>query len=384
MGQSLISAGNTLKVFALNTTRHFADIGKLPEVFRRQTNIEAHKIDTSIKIIPAFLNLFSSKSYNISRFYSKEVELKLIELLQKESFDVIQLESLFTAPYIKAIREHSKAKIVLRAHNVEFLIWQRMRDTCKFWLKKKYLGHLAANLKKYELKMLNKYDAILPVTQDDADVFIKMGCSIPILVTPVGADVSVLRTHYRENPEQCLFHLGSMDWMPNVEAIEWFLKNCLSEVSQKFPTLKMYFAGRGMPDHLKELGNKNTVFTGTVEQGQQFIQSKSIMIVPLLSGSGMRVKIVQGMAMGKAIISTTIGAGGIAYTNGKNILIADTPDEFIAAIEKCVKDKSFCKSLGREAMKLAEEKYSNEAIGKSLNNFYKKLIAGTVTLNFKH
>ena len=88
----------------------------------------------------------------------------------------------------------------------------------------------------------------------------------------------------------------------------------------------------------------------------------------------MRVKIVQGMAMGKAIISTTIGAEGIACTNEKNILIADTPHEFVAAIEKCVKDKSFCKTLGREAMKLAEEKYSNEAIGRSLNSFYKNLI----------
>ena len=134
---------------------------------------------------------------------------------------------------------------------------------------------------------------------------------------------------------------------------------------KSFLALKIYFAGRGMPEHLKDLGNDNTIFIGTVEQGQQFIQSKSIMIVPLLSGSGMRVKIVQGMAMGKAMISTTIGAEGIAYTNGKNILIADTPEEFIAAIEKCVKDKSFCKSLGdREAIKLAEEKYSNESIGK--------------------
>ena len=170
-----------------------------------------------------------------------------------------------------------------------------------------------------------------------------------------------------------------MDWMPNVEAVEWFLKNCLNEVSRRFPTLKIYFAGRGMPDHLKELGNDNTVFIGTVENGQQYIQSKSIMIVPLLSGSGMRVKIIQGMAMGKAMISTTIGSEGIAYTNGKNILIADSPEEFIAAIEKCVNNKQFCKSLGREAMKLAEEKYSNEAIGRSLNGFYKDLIGSGTT-----
>lgn len=374
IGQSLIKSGSRIKMFALNTTRHFIDIDKLPEVFRSQTNIEGHKIDTSIKIIPAFLNLFSSKSYNISRFCSKEVEQKLIELLKKGDFDVIQLESLFTAPYITAIRKNSKAKIVLRAHNVEFLIWQRMRDACKSRLKRKYLAHLAANLKKYELKMLNVYDAILPVTQDDANVFMELGCRIPIFITPIGADVSVLKKLYNENPELCLFHLGSMDWMPNVEAVEWFLKNCLDEVSRRFPMLKIYFAGRGMPDHLKELGNDNTVFIGTVEQGQQFIQSRSIMIVPLLSGSGMRVKIIQGMAMGKAIISTTIGAEGIAYTNEKNILIADTAEEFVAAIEKCVKDKSFCKRLGLEAMKLAEEKYSNEAIGKSLYVFYKRLV----------
>ena len=89
--------------------------------------------------------------------------------------------------------------------------------------------------------MVNAYDAILPVTQDDATIFLKMGCNIPILVTPIGADVNALKQLNNDNPELCLFHLGSMDWMPNVEAVEWFLKNCLKGVSQKFPSLKIYF-----------------------------------------------------------------------------------------------------------------------------------------------
>jgi glycosyltransferase involved in cell wall biosynthesis len=122
-----------------------------------------------------------------------------------------------------------------------------------------------------------------------------------------------------------------------------------------------------------ELNDPNVRSEGEVDDAQEFMHNKQIMIVPLLSGGGMRVKIIEGMASGKTIVSTSIGAEGISYTNGKNILIADSPDEIVKQLEKCLKDPAYCYSIGAEARKLAADSYSNESIGKKVVDFFRTL-----------
>ncbi|MBE9480552.1 MAG: glycosyl transferase family 1, partial [Bacteroidetes bacterium] len=117
--EGLIDANHQVKVLAINTNKYFTNINEIPEEYRKKTNIEAVYIDLSIKPLDAFLNLFTNKSYHVQRFISKNFENKLIEILKNESFDIIQLETLFITPYIETIRKYSKAKIVLRAHNIE-------------------------------------------------------------------------------------------------------------------------------------------------------------------------------------------------------------------------------------------------------------------------
>ena len=221
---------------------------------------------------------------------------------------------------------------------------------------------------------MNKLDAILSITQEDKIIFENLGCRIPILVTPLGVDVKDIRQIENEKTEWCLFHLGAMDWMPNLEAIDWFLKNCWQMIHREFPDLKLYLAGRGFPKRLMEATLPNVICEGEISDSTNYMRNKQIMIVPLLSGSGMRVKIIQGIAFGKTIISTTIGAEGIEYTNGENILIADTPQQFLSAIKKCLNDKTFAEQIGQAAQLLIKEKYSNETIGKSVTEFYGQLI----------
>jgi glycosyltransferase involved in cell wall biosynthesis len=176
-------------------------------------------------------------------------------------------------------------------------------------------------------------------------------------------------------PEQfSVFHLGSMDWMPNLEAVDWFLNNVYEKLIRHIPEIKIYLAGKDMPQRIKEIANRNLIVMDRIEDSKGFMNDKSLMIVPLLSGGGMRVKIIEGMALGKPIVSTTVGAEGINYTTQKNILIADTPDDFISAIVKFKNDKEFCKSIGENARKLVEKEYDNKVIGRELLNFYEKLI----------
>lgn len=370
--QGLLEAGHSVMVLGINTPKYNINIEKLPQEYRIKTNVSAVFIDTSIKPIDAFINLFTRESYNIKRFISKAFEQKLIAILSANVFDIIQFETLYITPYLNIIRKYSKAKVVLRAHNVEHLIWSRMAETTKNPIKKKYLRILALRLKKYELLHLNFFDGIAAITEVDKDYFVSNGCKKPIIDIPIACDIPVI-TDERDDDFPSLFHIGSMDWMPNQEAIRWFLHRVWPLINNKIPQLKFYIAGRNMPEWLVNTAITNVIIVGEVENAIDFILSKSIMVVPLLSGSGMRVKIIEAMALGKPIVSTSIGAEGIEVEDGKDILIANTPEEFLFQIEKCISDKMLCKSIGNNAKEVIANKYNNNKITEKLIDFYHTL-----------
>ncbi|MBE7442552.1 MAG: glycosyltransferase [Flavobacteriales bacterium] len=373
--QGLIKAGNKVDVLAINTSKHFTDINNVDENYKKITNYQLVFIDTEVKPLDAFLNLFTSKSYNVIRFYSKSFENVLIECLQKNVYDIIQLETLWVAPYLPTIRKYSKAKVVLRSQNIEFMIWERLAIDTKNPLKKWYLKLLAKRLKTYEYKVLNSFDAILTITEIDSNNYKKMGCTIPIYHVPFGIDLQNYKIDQSELVKPSVFHIGAMDWRPNADGINWFLKSIWLKVIEQNKTTKLFLAGRNMPDWLMNFKMENVVIEGEVANSHQFINSKSIMIVPLNSGGGMRVKIIEGMAFGKTIISTAIGAEGIDYTNNTDLIIANTEQEFVDAILKCINNQDFADLLGENARKLAETKYDNQLICNKLTDFYSNLMS---------
>lgn len=370
MAKSLCAAGAVVHQFALNTQKHHVDTTTLPELFHGLLHFSCADIDTRIKPGAAIRNLFTKDSYNVSRFYSEDAQSALIEILKKEDFDVVQLETLFTAPYIPAIRNYSKAKISLRAHNAEHIIWERLAKYEKKFLRKKYLEFLSRRLKNYELSVLGQIDFLVPITPVDEAIFQELGYRNPILSLPLGVDLSDYPYNFQSMPSLVPFHLGSMDWLPNVEGVEWFLKSCWPLIHKTFPDLNLHLAGRSFPEHILQANHPGVICQGRIENANAYMADKQIMIVPLLSGSGMRVKIIQGLALGKTIISTRIGAEGIHVQSGKNILLADTPEEFLTAMKYCLELPHKCMDIGRSARALAEEEYSNLTIGKKLLAFY--------------
>jgi glycosyltransferase involved in cell wall biosynthesis len=372
--QGLIAQGHTVKVFAISTFKHPINEVKLDKQYRLKTDFESVFIDTSVKPIAAFINLFTNDSYNIARFYSPNFEKRLIEILKKQKFDIIQLESLFVAPYVEVIRKYSTAKIILRAHNVEYVIWERLAKNTANPLKKWYLHLLANRLKAYEINMLNKYDAIASITEVDRLQFQKDGCKLPIMNVPFGIDLMNIQIDSAVQEFPGVFHLGSMDWIPNAEGIKWILEKVWLKVLEKNPDLKLYLAGRNMPQWLLDYKMKNVIIVGEVDNSKLFINSKSIMLVPLFSGGGMRVKIIEGMAYGKTIISTSIGAEGIVCEHGENIMIANDENAFADAIVLCANNKVLSDSLSANARKLIETKYDNNIICEQLSDFYKDLL----------
>jgi len=371
--EGLLRAGHTVKVLALNTNKYYIDLREGPLTSREPQKMEAIYVNLAIKPMDAFLNLFTSKSYHVERFITRELDQKVKEILEKEKFDIVQLETLYVAPYVDTIRKFSDAKIVLRAHNIEHLIWERIAGNCKNPIKKFYLSHLYKTLKKFELETIGKVDGIAAITGNDAIFFQKFGQGKPVIDIPFGVNPEEYKISDTEAEVPSLFHLGSMNWVPNQEGIRWFLEHVWPAVHKMFPNLKFYLAGRMMPDWLLKSDFPGLEVVGEVDSASDFIQSKMVMIVPLFSGSGIRIKIIEGMALKRAVISTPIGAEGINCLSGENILIAETADEYIQWIIQCVENEQFCYDIGNKARMLIESEHNNDRIIARLSKFYKEI-----------
>lgn len=367
----LLSENCDVKVLAITTPKHFANVSDLPIDYVSKTSIEFVFIDTSINAFDAFLSMINNKSYNLSRFYSKKFEQKIIETLKRNTFDIIQLESLFVSMYINTIRKYSKAKIILRTHNIENIIWDRKSKLEKNIFRKIYISILSSQIKKEEITAINSSDAIAAITEEDKKWVLRNCKQKNIKTIPFGIDVKDYDIDNTEMERKSIFFIGSFDWFPNADGLNWFLKNVWVKMLDE--NINLYIAGRGMSEEFKNTNLKNVHILGEIDNVKQFMTSKNVMIVPLLSGGGMRVKIIEGMAMGKVVISTSIGAEGIEYTNNKNIIIANTPDEFINSIKLVFQDEALNNSLSINAREFVSTNYDNSKICKELIQFYKSI-----------
>ncbi len=314
--------------------------------------------------------MFSRRSYNIIRFETKSFENRLAEILKSEDFDLVIIESVFLNHYVKIIRRISNAKIILRAHNIEFIIWQRLAFEEDSWLRRIYLSTLSKRLKKEELSALEEFDAIITVSESDMQSFQKLGCTKPMESIPISIDVTKDLAFNPDDVEYpSVFFIGALDWLPNQEGINWFLTQVWPELNKLYPDLKFFIAGRGESSWLKIPNNQNIIFLGEIEDAASYFKSKAIMIVPLFSGSGMRVKIIEGMTFGKAIVSTTIGVEGIEHKHQENIIIADSKEDYIQSIQELIEDKNYYDSICKSASNHAVERYSNKAITEKLIRF---------------
>jgi glycosyltransferase involved in cell wall biosynthesis len=373
IAKGCIDNGAELHLLTINTKKHFKDRKNIPADFLEKSHYTDVFRNTDVTVVGALLNIFSSQSFFVSRFIFKEFEEAIVKKLKENSFDIVHLEGLFVAPYIDVIRKHSKAKIAVRTHNVEHLIWDRLIASEKNQVKKAYLSLQNKRLKKLELSILNKADAIVPITAYDGELLQKMGIRSKYFVSPTG----IVPDKYRIDPSKLkansLFHLASMDWMPNVEAVNWFLEKVWEPLLKQHAGLHCILAGRFMPEPFMQLNGGNLEVIAAVDNNIDFYNQHEIMLVPLQSGSGMRIKIIEGLALGKVIVSTSIGAEGIPVTHMENIVIADTPKEFADAIRILTGNQELKKKISTNARAFIETNFDNTKLVGELISFYKKL-----------
>ncbi len=373
MIDSLLLNQVDVSLLAVNTVKHY----KSPQ------EIEAHKpvslelkyfnADTTPSLSGALLNLLSELPYHVSRFKIEGFENMLIQILQENEFDIVQTEGLPMTLYFDTVKKYSSAKLSFRSHNVEYLIWQRLALYEKNPIRKAYLKIQSARLKKFELETVREADALVSITSHDQKIFenqitIRQSVSIPCGLNP--AD------YKNTNPvaEFDVCYLASFDWLPNVQGVLWFLEEVWPLIIQKRPQTTFALGGRKMPSKLEKMAaQKGILLHEHIPEMKDFISKGKIVIIPLQAGSGMRIKIIENMALGKAMVSTTVGAEGIVVESGKNIILADQPEDFARAVTNLLDNDGKRALLEKKALLTVQQHYNNQALGRELIDFYHKL-----------
>ncbi len=356
------ASGWQVYLLAMNTSKHHIHKDKLTTLYNHIHAFEWMDINNDIKPDKIIKNyLFSKTAEHVARFYDQSFEQKIVSVIQDFTPDVIQIESVYLSTYMPAIKANSKAITILRLHNIEYHIWRSLAKQSSNPLKKHYLENLTDRLKKFERNAWKQYDLVLAITEKDAATVRKKEHILSLIVAPFGVDISKLPVS--DVTERWIgYHIGAMDWIPNRDGVQWFLDSVWPSIHKAVPEFEFYFAGRKMPESFTNMHIEGVHCLGEVDNAADFIADKKILIVPISSAGGIRIKILEAMAAGKVVISTPFGIKGIDATNWQHYLSATTPEDFTKAVKWCMENQDKAIEMAEKAKKLVSTYYEYRAV----------------------
>jgi len=292
-------------------------------------------------------------------------------LAAEEHFDVAHADQLNMAQYAARV---PGARKILDAHNALWLLYKRLWETLRPGPQKWLLGRDWRLLKRYEGQACREFDAVLAVSQEDKTALEDaMDEPSDILVIPIAVDTDEIAPVERRPEAGHILHIGTMYWPPNIDGVRWFIHQVYPHIREQRPDARFDVVGARPPQDLVSLsGNGSGVnVTGYVADATPYLDQAGVIVVPVRAGGGMRVKILNALAQGLPMVSTTIGCEGIAVQDGRHLLIADTPEEFARATLRLLDDKSLADELGRNGRQLVQSTYDYRAACRPLESVYR-------------
>ncbi len=323
------------------------------------------------------ISLFSSEAYGIAKFCRPQVRRALQTLLNEETFDVLLCD--FVSP-AAAVPWNWPGPKVLFTHNVEALIWRRHYEVAANPLWKAISWIEWRRMEAAERRYLQLADRVLTVSDSDRDAFASFVAPEKLTVIPTGVDLDYFQPMPVEEKPDSLVFTGSMDWLPNEDAILYFVQAILPLIKQQRPEVYVEVVGRSPSQKLLAIAEreKSVRLTGWVEDIRPFVARAAICIVPLRIGGGTRLKIFEAMAMGKAVISTSLGAEGLPVQSGKDVLLADTPQDFAQSVVCLLRDSDLRRRLGAGARTLVQENYGWAKVAENVAHTLQECIASNM------
>ena len=338
---------------------------ELSQVFQRVIPIplDLPQAKSAGELLDYTIHLFSPEPYTLTKYCRPLVRRRLCALLQEETFDVILCDFLFAAG---AIPWDWPCPKVLFAHNIEAVIWQRHYEVTRNPLWKALSWLEWKRMKAAERRYLQKADHVIAVSENDRATFARSLDPQKLTVVATGVDTGFFQpSGEREMPNSLVF-TGSMDWFPNEDGMFYFANEIFTLIRRQVPDATLCIVGRKPSRRLQDLASRvpNIQLTGWVDDVRPYVAQRAVFVVPLRIGGGTRLKIFEAMSMGKAVVSTSIGAEGLPIRNGEHLLLADDPVSFAESTLRLLGDPTHRAQIGRAARHLVEQNYSWSTVSK--------------------
>lgn len=361
--KALAEQGNNIYFYALNAQKHGIKSKDAEAGMPFLKECYFHNFNSNFNLMAALKALISAQSYNLSRFHLTDFEEIVKNKIKNSSFDAILIESVFAAHSIKNINFNT-ANFILRQHNAEYEIWQRKAFEETNFLRKIYYKILAKQLKKEETALVKRFKKVVYLSQLDQDKFINKDQLTTVIPAGLQNNEKVLAPNFNN-----IYHLGALDWEPNLKAVQWLIDEIWPLVISENPNLKLFIAGRNMPEKMKKSKHQGVEFLGEIEDAKQFIENKGICLVPLKSGSGLRIKIIEAMLSNKLVISTKVGASGIEAVSEKDIIIRESAQNLAEAILLASKEPQRMLKIVQSCKNFALNNFEIKNVTKKLFDF---------------
>ncbi|MGG4042172.1 glycosyltransferase family 4 protein [Bacillus smithii] len=333
--------------------------------------IETHTIPISYanSYKKAIMNLSKSLPYNMEKYIHDRMADLILQIVKRRKIDILYIDHLHMAYYARMVKQKGYDLFtILRQHNVESTIFQRAIEEEDNVIKKAYLGIQYKRLYRYESQIVSLFDVVYTITDEDSERMKDMNRHVVAKTLPAGVDTEKYfpMESNKKDEGPVLMFLGTMSWLPNVNGITWFIESIFPKVLQKYQKTKLYIVGKNPPEKLYKFHSQypdNIVITGYVEDERTYIANSDVFIVPLKIGGGMRIKILNALAMKKPIVTTSVGVEGIKL-HPFSLLVADEEEEFANGIIKLLAEKEFADQMSETGFRSVKESYSNSAIFK--------------------
>jgi glycosyltransferase involved in cell wall biosynthesis len=342
---------------------------------RKYATVHILNVLTQNRIDGIIKNLFSPVPYNISKYHRKVLKIFLQNYFKDNKVDIVHVTNAHMGWVVDEVRKLSKAKIVLRQENLELMIMKRYYKNQKNIFLKIYSWIQLKKFLKYEPSLCAKFDACVMMSKMDLDELIKYGSNIDAFVIPSGIESKLLSLKEDKIEPFSLYHYGSLEWYPNYDGVVWFINEILPDLVKEESKIKLYLYGNGISERLiiPEKLKEHIIVKGFIPDIWNEIKDKSLSIVPLRIGSGIRIKILELLASGKMVITTSLGKEGIPVEDNKHLLIADTADQFKEKILGYFNNDFNVERITSDGRELIKENYTWERIAERFEKLYKDI-----------
>jgi sugar transferase (PEP-CTERM/EpsH1 system associated) len=310
------------------------------------------------------LNLSSRLPYAIKKYQSAQMRAEIVKRVKADDVNLVVCDFLAPAANVPFDLD---CPTVLFQHNVEAMIWKRHYQVQSNWLKKSYLFRQWLTMRAFERRMCRRFDTVVAVSNEDREQMQNEYGAGSVFDVPTGVDTKFFRPSGNErlDPHNIVF-TGSMDWLPNEDAISYFTEQVMPRIKQAIPDATLTVVGRNPYPSLIDLAKRDSsvIVTRRVDDVRPYMERAAAYVVPLRIGGGTRLKIYEAMAMEKAIVSTSIGAEGLPVKDGAELLLADTAESFAAAVIRVLNEKLLAQALGARAAATVRERFGWEKVAR--------------------